>query len=75
MHADFVDLIFVNERACLGMDTFVGQMNTYKLIELTPDAPYRLKIPIPPSMRDGHEQSQNFSEVGAAPPFMTIYQW
>ena len=40
---DFIDLIFVNERACLGTPgddlKFVGQMNTYKLVELTRDSP------------------------------------
>jgi hypothetical protein len=67
---DFVDFIFVNERATIGLpgdvDNFkvVGQMNSFKLTKLMPDSAFRLKAAIP-----------DFCEAGEAPPFMTLYQW
>lgn len=67
---DFIDFIFVNERATLGLpgdaDSFkiVGQMNSFRLTKLKPDSAFRLKAAIP-----------DFCEAGEAPPFMCLYQW
>eukprot|EP01052_Picozoa_sp_SAG31_P015083 SAG31_NODE_958_length_10763_cov_8.374531_10_plen_221_part_00 len=78
---DYIDLIFVNERACLGMDTFVGQMNTYKLVPMNPSSKYLLKLPIPSQdfsdwgPGKAKEENRNFCEAGVPPPFMTVYQW
>eukprot|EP01047_Picozoa_sp_COSAG01_P001540 COSAG01_NODE_35_length_34814_cov_128.883624_29_plen_305_part_00 len=61
---DFIDLVFVNERACLGNDTIVGAMNAFTLRSINSDAPFVIKVPIP-----------GFCNAGVPPPFMTVYMW